>query len=68
MPTFRISPFFPTRSLHFCPFFPAHTLRFRPLLTAVAATVSAVKVIGQQLRYSEDGQHDSDVRCTFKVL
>ena len=57
-------PFFTTDPLSCCQVFPADPFGFCP----VTATVSAVKVVSQQLRYSEDGQHDGDVRCALKVL
>ena len=60
----RRFPFITTYSLRRCQIFPAEPFGFRP----VTATVSAVKIIGQQLWYSEDGQHDGDVGCALKVL
>ena len=56
------------QTLGFRSLFPAHTLSFRPVFPAVAATVPAVKVVSQQLRYSKDGQHNGDVSRAFKVL
>ena len=52
----------------FRPLFLAHALSIGALFPVVAASVSAIKVVGQQLRYSKDGQDDGDVRCTLKVL
>ena len=57
MPAFRFRPILPPR-----------TLGFRPILSTVAATVPAVKVIGQQLRHSKNGQYNGDVSRAFKVL
>ena len=68
MPALRFRSFFPARAFCFRPLFLARPLSFRPILPAVTATVPAVKVVGQQLRYSKDGQHDGDVRCALKVL
>ena len=49
-------------------FFPARPLRLCPILSAGTATVSLVKIIGQQLRNSQDGEHDCDIGRTLKVL
>ena len=48
--------------------FPTQALCFSPILSAVAAAVSPIKVVSQQLRRSTDGQHNGNVRCAFKVL
>jgi len=62
--SFRRFTFFTAGMLRRCQVFPTDPFGFRP----VAATVSAVKVMRKQLRYSEDGQHDGDVGCTLEVL
>lgn len=49
-------------------FFPAHSLRLCPILSAGTAAVSLVEIIGQQLRNSQDGEHDSDIRRALEVL
>ena len=55
---------FAADTLRRCQVLPAEPFGFR----SVAATVSAVKVMRKQLRHSEDGEHDGDVRRAFKVL
>ena len=57
VPTVRLGPFFSARPLRLC-----------PILSAGTATVSLVKIIGQQLRNSQDGEHDSDIRRALEVL
>ena len=66
--TLCFRPLFLVHALDFRPLLLAHTLGFRPILSAVAATIPAIKVVGQQLRHSKDGQHNGDVRCALKVL
>ena len=61
-------PFFTTDPLCRCQVFPAGPFGFCPVFPSFTATVSAVKVVSQQLRYSKDGQHYSDVCCALKVL
>ena len=57
-------PFFTTDPLSRCQVLPTDPFGFRP----VAAAVSSVKIVGQQLRNSQDGQHNGDVGCALKVL
>ena len=68
MPAFGCCPLFQAHALSLRPVFPAHMFGFRTILPAVTATTSAVKVVGQQLRHSKDGQHNGDVRCALEVL
>ena len=65
---FRFGPIFPSNSLRLGPIFQAHPLRLGPIFASRTAAVSMVKVIGQQLRNSQDGEHDSDICRAFEVL